>query len=211
MTSKTYTIHSEIIGTWENYSHLLVDNGSRQAVIFDPAWDADKIIANIKKHDAKLTAIWLTHAHFDHANAIFDLIKALPVPVYLSEHEINLLALHAEIHPFGKIPNDTQALHDNMPLQLGNTQLNFISTPGHSPGSGCFMLQDDMITGDTLFIDGCGRTDLFGSDPQAMLSSLRRIAQLSPHLTLHTGHAYGSSPTDTLANQLRTNPYLRNL
>ena len=211
MTAKTYSIHSDIVGSWENYSHLLIDNETRNAVVFDPGWDANKISENIKKHKANLAAIWLTHAHFDHVNAVFDLIKILPVPVYLSEHEINLLAKYPETHPFGKIPDNTLALKDNMSLPLGKTNVTFISTPGHSPGSGCFLLQDDLITGDTLFIDGCGRTDLFGSDPDAMTASLRKISKLPSHITLHTGHAYGSKPTDTLANQIKTNPCFHNL
>lgn len=211
MPSKTYTIHSDIVGAWENYSHILVDNETRDAVVFDPSWDANQILENLNKYDAKLVAIWLTHAHFDHVNAVLDLIEIQPVPIYLSEFEINLLALHPDAHPFGKIPQETLPLKDNMLLQLGKTSVTFISTPGHSPGSGCFLLEDDLITGDTLFIDGCGRTDLFGSDPEKMLESLRKISKLPPHLTLHTGHNYGKTPTDTLKNQLRINPCLNQL
>lgn len=207
----TYIIQSEIIGPWENYSHLLIDTASQQAVIFDPAWDATRIIQRLQKNNVTLQAIWLTHAHHDHVNAIEALRAHYPVPILLAQTEIDFLKQYPDgIHPFGQIPQDTQALQDGDILSIGQTSVRFMLTPGHSPGCGCFVLSDDCITGDTLFINGCGRADFPGSNPEQLYQSLQKIiAHVPHHVRLHTGHAYGEPADDTLANQLKTNPYLQ--
>lgn len=214
-----YQIHSEVCGPWENFSHIIEDKETKKAIIIDPAWDADRILARITEHNLNVDAILLTHSHHDHVNAVFEIrdkIKALNlsehniVPVYLHQNEITFLKKNPGVHPFGMIPEDTQALNDQDELNLGTTAIKVIHTPGHSIGSCCFLMKNDMITGDTLFIDGVGRTDLLGSNPSDLIKSLQKIMLNVPHhVLLHTGHAYGPSATATLGAQIQTNSYLR--
>lgn len=209
----TYSIHTELFGPYQNFSHILVDNNTKKAVIFDPAWDAEYIAKRINDLGVTLEAIWLTHGHHDHTNAVTALREIFPVPIFASQTEIDFInnvpeAVASKV--FLPLPSDIQAFNDGDTLTLGDTKAKIIATPGHSSGSVCFLLENDMITGDTIFIDGCGRADLPGSDPNALFESLTKIVKTVPHhVTLHTGHAYGPSATATLESQIKTNPYLK--
>lgn len=209
----TYSIHTELFGPYQNFSHILVDNNTKKAVIFDPAWDAEYIAKRINDLGVTLEAIWLTHGHHDHTNAVTALREIFPVPIFASQTEIDFInnvpeAVVSKV--FLPLPSDIQAFNDGDTLTLGDTKAKIIATPGHSSGSVCFLLENDMITGDTIFIDGCGRADLPGSDPNALFESLTKIVKTVPHhVTLHTGHAYGPSATATLESQIKTNPYLK--
>ncbi len=98
----------------------------------------------------------------------------------------------------------------NQDITLGNETIKILHTPGHSPGGQCFYNAPHLITGDTLFVNGCGRCDLPGSDPEAMFNSLHEIIGKLPDDTIiYSGHNYGDPPTDTLGNQKKTNPYLK--
>lgn len=209
----SYSIHTELFGPYQNFSHILVDETTQKAIIFDPAWDANYIAERLNNLGVTLDAIWLTHGHHDHTNALDALREIFPVPVYASQTEIDFIrnvpeAVNSKV--FLPLPEDIQAFNDGDTMRVGETSAKIIATPGHSSGSVCFLLEDDMITGDTIFIDGCGRADLPGSDPNALHESLTKIVKTVPHhVTLHTGHAYGPSDTATLESQMKTNPYLK--
>jgi glyoxylase-like metal-dependent hydrolase (beta-lactamase superfamily II) len=94
-------------------------------------------------------------------------------------------------------------------LRLGNVEVRFLHTPGHTPGSQCFLVRDALVSGDTLFIRGCGRVDLPGSDPDQMYDSLRRLASLPDQTVVLPGHNYAEVSRSTLASEKRQNPYLR--
>ncbi len=209
----TYSIHTELFGPYQNFSHILVDNNTKKAIVFDPAWDAEYIAKRINDLGVTLEAIWLTHGHHDHTNAVTALREIFPVPIFASQTEIDFIKnipADTDSKAFLPLPTDTQGFHDGDTLTLGDTKVKIIATPGHSSGSVCFLLEDDLFTGDTIFIDGCGRADLLGSDPNALFESLTRIVKTVPHhVTLHTGHAYGPTATATLESQLKTNPYLK--
>jgi glyoxylase-like metal-dependent hydrolase (beta-lactamase superfamily II) len=103
--------------------------------------------------------------------------------------------------PCGRIDHE---IDDGFELMLGETQLKFISTPGHTPGQGCWYDQDDIIVGDTLFAGSIGRTDFPMSNPATMVDSLRRLTKLPGHLRVHSGHG----PVTTIAHELKNNPFL---
>jgi glyoxylase-like metal-dependent hydrolase (beta-lactamase superfamily II) len=101
-------------------------------------------------------------------------------------------------------------LNDGDQLELGALHFNVLHTPGHSPGGQCFLCENHLIAGDTLFIDGCGRCDLTGSDVEAMYHSIHgKLMALPDDTIIYPGHNYGPTPTDTLGNQKRTNRFLR--
>jgi glyoxylase-like metal-dependent hydrolase (beta-lactamase superfamily II) len=94
-------------------------------------------------------------------------------------------------------------------MRLGKIEISFLHTPGHTPGSQCLKVGERLVTGDTLFIGGCGRVDLPNSDPQEMAQSLRRLSGLPAETVIWPGHNYAADPSATLGRELRNNPYLK--
>ncbi|MFT5193521.1 MAG: hydroxyacylglutathione hydrolase [Cellvibrionaceae bacterium] len=191
-------VHQLLVGSYANFVYVLVDEATKDAVIIDPAWDVPALLNIITENSYNLKAIWLTHAHGDHVEGIPAVLAAHPdLPVWLSPNE------HEKYRP-------AMPLHDiGDTLQLGNLTIDVIHSPGHSPGGVCFKYGDDMIAGDSLFIDGCGRCDLVGSDPNAMFNSIHTKLMTLPDSTIiYPGHNYGPAASDTLGNQKKTNRFM---
>ena len=169
--------------------------------IVDPAWDVDFLIKEAKEKGYKITNVFLTHGHPDHVNGLNEMLKAHNVPAYISKHESPL---------FKPRHKNIVEIDDKAKLKVGTIEFQTIHTPGHTPGCQLFLYNNVMITGDTVFIDGCGRCDLPGSDPKAMYNSLYNVVKKFPDETLiFPGHDYGPTPFATLAAQKKTNPYLQ--
>jgi glyoxylase-like metal-dependent hydrolase (beta-lactamase superfamily II) len=189
------------IGPLNNFLYLLGDPETKEMAIVDPAWDVDFLIKEAKRLGYKITKVFLTHAHPDHVNGLDKLLSVHQVPVFISKHEYPPLRPNA----LGLVD-----VTQKDKLSVGNISFDILHTPGHTPGCQCFFAQGQLICGDTLFIDGCGRCDLPGSDPKEMYNSLYNTLMKLPDETIvYPGHNYGSSPTDTIGNQKLTNPYLQ--
>ncbi len=210
-----YKIHSEVYERYENFSHIIEDCETKEAIIIDPAWNELYFIDRVNELGLTPKAIWLTHGHHDHVSAVKALREHFPIPVYASAVEIDYIRSFPKGDlplAFRELPDDVIPLEDNDTLDFAGESVKVILTPGHSPGSICYLFSHDIITGDTLFVDGAGRADLSGSDPEALFDSLNRIKDEVPHhLVIHTGHAYGPTATDTIEHQLKTNPFLQRL
>jgi hydroxyacylglutathione hydrolase len=189
------------MGPLNNFLYLLGDPETKEMAIVDPAWDVDFLVQEAKRLGYKITKVFLTHAHPDHVNGLDKLLSKHQVPVYISRFEHPLLRPKAQ----GLVD-----VTEKDTLSVGKITFDILYTPGHSPGCQCFLAQGQLISGDTLFIDGCGRCDLTGSDPKVMYNSLYNILMKLPDETVvFPGHNYGSTPTDTIGNQKQTNPYLQ--
>lgn len=195
----TYSIHKLQLGPWDNTIHLLVDDATQKAAVIDPAWDVPAIEQKVNALGATLTDIILTHTHSDHVDGI-DPLRAI--------HTLNVHISTAEKDFWEEAPNDAITYNDGDTMMLGNTPIHWLMTPGHTPGSACLVLENDMITGDTLFVYGCGRCDLPGGSPEEMFKTLQRLSQQPSHLVIHPGHTYGCKPTSTLAEQIEGNPFM---
>lgn len=210
-----YKIHSEVYERYENFSHIIEDTETHEAIIIDPAWDDTYFINRIDQLGVTPVAIWLTHGHHDHVSAVQALKEHFDIPVYASNIEIDFINSYpkGDLPPaFRELPDDVIPLYDNDTISFAGEEVRVINTPGHSSGSICFLFENDIITGDTLFVDGAGRADLTGSDPEDLFHSLNRIkAEVPHHVRIHTGHSYGPSATATLESQLQTNPFLQRL
>ena len=195
-----YRIEQFRIGPMDNFGYLVVDVASGAAATVDPAWDADEIRRRGDALGARIVEVWLTHSHADHVNAL-DAFDGLPIRISRAE------AAFWSDAP-GAIRGAT--LHDDGDAhRLGDTPVTWRVTPGHTPGSACLVLERDALTADTLFVYGCGRCDLPGSDPRAMFASLTRLKSLLPgEIAIRPGHDYGSAPTTTMADQVAGNPFL---
>ncbi|MEM7128977.1 MAG: MBL fold metallo-hydrolase [Chloroflexota bacterium] len=197
---KDVLIHQAEIGPAENFIYFVGDPGTRQMAIVDPAWDVPQIRQTAAKLGYEIQAIWLTHGHHDHTNGVAELLESHPVPVYISRHEAP---------KFRPDVAGIKELEDGDNLQIGNMAFQVIHTPGHSPGGQCFLYGSQLIAGDTVFIDGCGRCDLPDSDVKAMYNSIHhRVMKLPDETIIYPGHNYGPKPSDTLANQKQSNRFM---
>ena len=201
MSSKSLVIKQYEIGPLNNFLYLLGCEATKEMAVVDPAWDAPFLCRQAQNMGYKITKVFLTHAHPDHVNGLDILLQQYNVPVYISKHEAPILR---------KSLKNLVDVSDKEKLTLGHLSFDCLHTPGHSPGSQCFLSQGQLICGDTLFIDGCGRCDLPGSDPKLMYNSLYNVISKLPDETiLWPGHNYGPTPTDTIGHQKQTNPYLQ--
>ena len=187
-------------GPMDNFQYVIGDAATREVAVVDPAWDADIIEHEIAAVKGKVTAVFLTHGHPDHVNAVGKFVIKHDVPVYISKHEISILKPRTK---------NLVEFDQYTKLKIGGIEFECLWTPGHSPGCTGFFYKNVLIAGDTIFIDGCGRCDLPGSNPRQQYHSLYDVLMKLPDNTLlFTGHNYGPTPYATLGEQKKTNPYL---
>jgi len=182
-----------------NFAYLVGGCASRDCVVIDPGWDARSLLEAAAQDGRVIRAVALTHGHFDHVGGVKDLLAQAQIPV---------LAYKGDVAALGESCKTVRALDDGDTFDAGGLELRCLHTPGHTPGSLCLLAQGQLFTGDTLFIDCCGRTDLPGSDPAAMHRSLRRLAALPGATVVWPGHDYGPRPSAPLSAILKMNPFL---
>lgn len=185
----------------ENFVYLIHDHTSNRAALVDPAWEIEEMIDFANQRDIRITDILLTHSHHDHVNGIQTVLKTF-------DAEIHLLKAEADFWR-ASLPKP-HLHHGGDSIELGESTIDVMHTPGHTPGSACYHLHHQLIAGDTLFVFGCGRCDLAGGDPEQMYSTLRKIrTELPAETVLLPGHNYSPKhPTSTLHEQFEGNPFL---
>lgn len=198
---KTACIKSFELGKMDNFVHFIYDTVSKRAAVVDPAWDVSVIIDFAKAEGLELTDILLTHSHYDHINGLAMIRDAYPdAKIHLSVEEAAF---------WGNVPKTALLHQDNDMIQLGETAIKVLFTPGHTPGSVCYYFDDKLVTGDSLFIYGCGRCDLPGGDAAQLFYSLKDlVARVAPETSVYSGHDYGVEKVTTLAAQVAGNPFL---
>ncbi len=201
MESQSF-IHQFELGPWNNFIYFIGDRSTRRVGVVDPAWHAPTILKQAAELDVTISHILCTHSHFDHVNQVDALLEKLDVPVYMLKEEVAFSGFRCE-NLIEVSPGDQLKIGDR-------TEVTFVHTPGHTPGSVSYKLSDSVITGDTLFVNGCGRCDFVGGDPEVMYYTLKRLTESLPRETrLYPGHNYGATPTTTVDAELLNNPYLQ--
>jgi len=197
---KPYRIQALELGPMENFIYLITDIATNRTAVVDPAWDVPEILKIAQEQQLQITDILLTHSHQDHINGVEGILDAYDAKLHL---------LHAEAQFWGKALTKPCLHHGGDRIDLGKTQIDVLHTPGHTPGSTCYLVDDQVITGDTLFVFGCGRCDLQGGDPETMYVTLQRLASdLPKHTCIHPGHNYAVKTTSTMEEQVQGNPFL---
>src|SRR5438067_5918595 len=201
------------LGPMQNFVDLVGDPVARQCVVVDAAWEIDTIVDTAAQDDMTIVGALVTHTHQDHVGGsleswgmpgripgVEELLERVKAKVYVHKAEREFLpGLGSDLV---KVDN-----HDTLPV--GRLTLQFLHTPGHTPGSQCFLLDGRLISGDTLFIGSCGRTDLPGSDPSEMYYSLtQRLGALPDDTVLFPGHNYGGSAS-SIGQEKRQNPFMQ--
>lgn len=179
-------------GAWCANCYLLVSG--THAFIVDPSASADAILGAAKEHGVTPEAILLTHGHFDHIVSIDTLREKIHIPVLIHKDDAEMLTdgdKNAFKFFYGKPrvwkPAD-HTFRDGDTLSLGDETIRILHTPGHSRGSVCYLTDAGILTGDTLFSDNVGRTDLYGGDPQALADSLKQLGTLDKNSVIYPGH-----------------------
>lgn len=196
--SRVMIIKTLELGPMGNFAYLLGDEEERVCAVIDPGWEIEKIVKLAEKEGFQITHILLTHTHFDHARGVSVLADRTSATVYVHNLE------SSEID----VPNK-QTFDNDDEIMVGKLKIKCIHTPGHTQGSTCFMVDGVIFTGDTLFVDAIGRTDLEGSNPDDMFKSLKKLSTLPDKIVIYAGHNYGNEPTSTIGEQKKRNPYMK--
>ena len=202
MANEGIFVHQFELGPWDNFIYLLGDKATRTCAVVDPAWDAEVILEEAAKLDVQITDVLCTHGHFDHVNRVDALVERIDVPVHMLGEEIDFSDFRSE--------NLTRHRPGDM-LAIGkHLEVTFMHTPGHTPGSTTYRIRDAIVTGDTMFVQGCGRCDFVGGDPEVMFGTLKGLVESLPRDTrMYPGHNYGPVTVSTLDEELAENPYLQ--
>lgn len=207
------------VGQMANLAYLVGDTLSRKALIVDPAWSVDGLLDQAAEDGVEVVGALVTHYHQDHIGGeIFGmeiegldrLLERQPMPIHVNKHEAE-----GVLKITGASKSDLMEHEGGDTIEVGGVTVRLVHTPGHTPGSQCFLVEEAgepgyLVSGDTLFLNACGRVDLPGADPEAMYHSLNGTLKALPDETLlFPGHLYSPEGSSTMGEQKRTNPYLR--
>ena len=192
-----------------NFSYLIGDRETGDTVVVDPAYAADDLVDIIEAHGMKLSGALVTHHHPDHVGGammgfelkgLAELLERQSVPVHVNSLEAEWVS-----RVTGIARSDLTSHEHGDKISVGDVEIEFLHTPGHTPGSQCFLLDGMLVAGDTLFLEGCGRTDFPGGSVDDMYRSLQQLAQLPGDPTVFPGHWYSMEPSASLSDVRRNN------
>jgi hydroxyacylglutathione hydrolase len=187
------------VGLLQNFCEILWCPETREAAVVDPAWEVDTLLREAGRLDVRITKILVTHTHSDHIEGVEEMVAATHATVVVHPNEEK--ALPAAAQP---------RLHvaDRLDIAIGQRGVRALETFGHTVGGTCYLADGYVITGDVMFVGGCGRTDFTGGDTAAMWRSLQRLAALPEETRIYPGHNYGTTPTSTISRELAENRFL---
>lgn len=203
-------IEKIVVGKFGVNCYMIMCDETKEAVIIDPGAQANVIAKVLNKHEATLKYIVLTHGHGDHIGAVLDLKKLYDVPVIAAEDEDDML-LNADYNESSRIcdePISFQAdkyIRDNDIIKFGQKSMKYITTPGHTKGGMCILIDNDLFSGDTLFNRSVGRTDLYGGSHQTLIASIAfKLLRLDDNVMVYPGHG----PKSSIGYERENNPFI---
>ena len=211
--------HQLPVGEMANLAYLVGSRATRECLVVDPAWEVDALLDRAEADGMRVVGALVTHYHPDHVGGqifghriegVTRLLERQPVPLHVNEREAE-----GTRRVTGAAESDLARHAGGDVLALGSVRVRLLHTPGHTPGSQCFLVEEAgrsglLVSGDTLFLGSCGRVDLPGASPEDMYRSLTGVlAKLPDDTVLYPGHLYASEPSAPLGHEKRRNPYLR--
>jgi glyoxylase-like metal-dependent hydrolase (beta-lactamase superfamily II) len=209
LSGRDFAADDMIAQQMRNFSYLIGDRETGDCVVVDPAYAANDLVDTLEADGMHLSGVLATHHHPDHVGGsmmgfelkgLAELLERASVPVHVNSHEAEWVSR------ITGIPRSDLTAHEHGDkVSVGDVEIELLHTPGHTPGSQCFLLDGRLVAGDTLFLEGCGRTDFPGGNVDDMFRSLQALAQLPGNPTVFPGHWYSAEPSATLSEVRRTN------
>lgn len=209
LSGRDFAKSDAIAEQMRNFSYLIGDRETGDTVVVDPAYAAGDLVDILEADGQKLSGVLVTHHHPDHVGGtmmgfelkgLAELLERQSVPVHVNSLEAEWVS-----RVTGISRSDLTTHEHGDRVNIGDIDIELLHTPGHTPGSQCFLLDGRLVAGDTLFLEGCGRTDFPGGDVDEMFRSLQQLAQLSGDPTVYPGHWYSMEPSASLSEVRRTN------
>jgi len=193
-----------------NFVYLIGDRETGESVIVDPAYDINSLLEILEGDGMQCSGVLATHYHPDHVGGsmmgydivgVKELLEHVSVPIHAQKEEAEFITKVT-----GLESNDVMEHSSGDIVNVGEIEIELIHTPGHTPGSQCFLVENRLVAGDTLFLEGCGRTDLPGGDPAALYESLHnRLSKVPDEATLFPGHLYSPEPSAQMGHTRQQN------
>ena len=184
-------VHQFEVGDMKNFTYLLEDEDTGEAIVIDPSWDLPDVLKTIERNNMKVRYIINTHYHFDHTIGNDFMVKSTGAKIIQ--------------HKESKLKND-MTVSDGDKIKFGNSEVTVFHTPGHSKDSICLVGDGKIFSGDTLFVGNCGRVDLPGGNARELYHSLFDVVnKMNENFVLYPGHNYGSSISSTIGKEKKTN------
>jgi glyoxylase-like metal-dependent hydrolase (beta-lactamase superfamily II) len=209
LSGRDFAAGDAIATQMRNFAYLIGDRETKECVVVDPAYAAGDLVDALEADGMALSGVLVTHHHPDHIGGsmmgfelkgLAELLERVSVPVHVNTHEAEWVSR------ITGIPRTDLTAHEHGDkVAVGAIDIELLHTPGHTPGSQCFLLDGRLVAGDTLFLDGCGRTDFPGGNVDEMFRSLQQLSKLSGDPTVFPGHWYSAEPSAPLENVKRTN------
>ena len=200
LAGRDFAVHDRLAKSMVNFVYAVGDRESGEALLIDPAYAPGELVDLLALDNMTVVGALATHYHPDHVGGemggnqiagITELLERIDVPIHVQSAEVPWVLRRTGVS------TDSLVAHESADVvHVGDVAITLIHTPGHTPGSQCFLVDGRLISGDTLFLEGCGRTDLPGSDPVEMYRSLsERLARIPGDTVLFPGHLYSAEPS----------------
>jgi len=188
------------VGRMDNFNYVIGDEDSKIAALVDPSWEEEKLYDICEAEGYDIEMILITHTHFDHIEAVERIVEKTGAKIYIHANEKEAIE---------NIDTEIITVDDGDIIEIGKVKVKVHFTPGHTPGGITFQVEKKLITGDLLFVEGCGRTDLEGGDSKVLFESLQKIKAMPDYYEIYPGHDYGSKEHSTIAWEKKHNGFLQ--
>jgi hydroxyacylglutathione hydrolase len=209
LSGRDFAVGDPLASQMVNFVYAVGDRRTGECLLVDPAYAVKELVDLVGADHMTVTGVLATHYHPDHVGGsmmghsiegIVELLDHVDCPIHVQRDEVEW------VRKSTSVTGDHLVGHDSGDVvTVGSVEISLVHTPGHTPGSQCFFVDDRLIAGDTLFLEGCGRTDLPGSDPAKMIESLRRLAEVPDSTILFPGHRYSIASSATMDVVKETN------
>jgi hydroxyacylglutathione hydrolase len=209
LSGRDFAVGDPLASQMVNFVYAIGDRRTGECLLVDPAYAVKELIDLVGADHMTVTGVLATHYHPDHVGGsmmghsiegIVELLDHVDCPIHVQRDEVEWVQKSTSVTGDHLVGHDSGDI-----LTVGSVEVSLVHTPGHTPGSQCFFVDDRLIAGDTLFLEGCGRTDLPGSDPAKMIESLRRLAEVPDNTILFPGHRYSIASSATMDVVKETN------
>jgi hydroxyacylglutathione hydrolase len=209
LSGRDFAVGDQMATQMVNFVYAIGDRATGECVLVDPAYDPAGLVETVAADGMKVVGALATHYHADHIGGsifghdiagIAGLLDQVACPVHVQRDEVPWVVRSSGVDESDLVAHDSGDV-----VRVGDVEIELVHTPGHTPGSQCFLVRGKLVSGDTLFLDGCGRTDLPGSDHQLMIESLKRLSKVDDDVVLYPGHRYSFASSATMSSVKQSN------